>query len=122
MAYLGRMYEFCLPTRGIKVPFGAEWYHEIKFDGYRLFVERNGDRVRLITRGGYEWTRRFPWIVQAALKNRQKRFVIDGRPWCSVSTASPTSTRCIPASTMPTCSYTPSTYSRSTATTYVACR
>jgi bifunctional non-homologous end joining protein LigD len=34
--------------------------------------------VRLITRGGYDWTRRYPWIVEAALKNRQKRFVIDG--------------------------------------------
>src|ERR1700741_4172847 len=45
---------------------------------YRLRVERNGDRVRLITRGGYDWTKRYPWIVEAALKNRQKRFVIDG--------------------------------------------
>jgi hypothetical protein len=34
--------------------------------------------VRLITRGGYDWTKRYPWIVEAALKNRQKRFVIDG--------------------------------------------
>ena len=45
---------------------------------YRLRLERDGDRVRLITRGGYDWTRRYPWIVEAALKNRQKRFVIDG--------------------------------------------
>ena len=52
--------------------------HEIKFDGYRLRVERNGDRVRLTARGGYDWTKRFPWIVEAALKNRQKHFVIDG--------------------------------------------
>jgi ATP-dependent DNA ligase len=34
--------------------------------------------VRLITRGGYDWTKRFPWIVESALKNRQKHFVIDG--------------------------------------------
>ena len=52
--------------------------HEIKYDGYRLRLERNGDRVRLITRGGSNWTDRFPWIVEAALKNRQKQFVIDG--------------------------------------------
>jgi bifunctional non-homologous end joining protein LigD len=45
---------------------------------YRLRLERDGDRARLITRGGYDWTKRFPWIVEAALKNRQKRFVIDG--------------------------------------------
>ena len=34
---------------------------------YRLRVERNGDRVRLITRGGYDWTKRYPWIVEATL-------------------------------------------------------
>jgi bifunctional non-homologous end joining protein LigD len=39
---------------------------------------RNSDRVRLITRNGYDWTNRYPWIVEAALKNRQKQFIIDG--------------------------------------------
>jgi hypothetical protein len=34
--------------------------------------------VRLITSSGYDWTKRFPWIVESALKNRQKRFVVDG--------------------------------------------
>ena len=67
-----------MPTVGAKVPAGPEWLHEIKYDGYRLRVERNGDRVRLVTRGGYDWTKRFPWIAEAALKNRQKQFVIDG--------------------------------------------
>jgi bifunctional non-homologous end joining protein LigD len=77
----GRMFksfEFCLPTNSTSVPSSPDWFHEIKFDGYRLRVERNGDRARLITRGGYDWTKRFPWIVEAALKNRQKHFVIDG--------------------------------------------
>jgi bifunctional non-homologous end joining protein LigD len=41
------MFEFCLPTTGAKVPRRAAWLHEIKYDGYRLRVERNGDRVRL---------------------------------------------------------------------------
>jgi bifunctional non-homologous end joining protein LigD len=34
--------------------------------------------VRLITRGGYDWTKRYPWITEAARKNRHKQFVIDG--------------------------------------------
>ena len=34
--------------------------------------------MRLITRDGYVWTKRYPWIVEAALKNRIKQFVIDG--------------------------------------------
>jgi ATP-dependent DNA ligase len=42
--------DFCLPTRATIVPDGPDWLHEIKYDGYRLRVERDGDRVRLITR------------------------------------------------------------------------
>jgi ATP-dependent DNA ligase len=45
---------------------------------YRIGLERDGDRVRVITRGGYNWTDRYPWIVEAARKLRQKRFVLDG--------------------------------------------
>ena len=71
-------FEFCIPTGGTKVPHTPGWLHEIKYDGYRLRVERNGDRVRLITKGGYDWSKRYPWIVESALKNRVKRFVIDG--------------------------------------------
>jgi ATP-dependent DNA ligase len=29
--------------------------------------------VRLITRGRYDWTKRYPWIVEAVLKNRSMR-------------------------------------------------
>jgi bifunctional non-homologous end joining protein LigD len=79
--YLGPMFkrfELCLPTSAKVVPAGPEWLHEIKYDGFRLRVERDGDRVRLITKGGYDWTKKYPWIVEAALKNRTKHFVIDG--------------------------------------------
>jgi bifunctional non-homologous end joining protein LigD len=34
--------------------------------------------VRLVTRGGYDWSGRYPWIVESALRNRDKQFVIDG--------------------------------------------
>ena len=39
-------YEFCIPTVGKVVPAGADWFHEIKYDGYRVRVERDGDRVQ----------------------------------------------------------------------------
>jgi bifunctional non-homologous end joining protein LigD len=71
-------FDFCIPTRGSSVPAAPDWLHEIKYDGYRLRVERNGDRVRLVTRGGYDWSKRFPWIVEAALKNKRRQFIIDG--------------------------------------------
>jgi bifunctional non-homologous end joining protein LigD len=71
-------FESWLPTLGKSVPAGPEWFHEIKYDGYRVRLERDGDRVRLITRGGYDWTKRYPWITEAARKVQQKRFVLDG--------------------------------------------
>ena len=37
--------------RATIVPASPDWFHEIKYDGYRLPLESDGDRVRLITRG-----------------------------------------------------------------------
>jgi ATP-dependent DNA ligase len=55
------------------VPASPEWIHEVKYDGSRLIVVRDGDRVRLLTRNGHDWNGR-----QSALKNRSRHFVIDG--------------------------------------------
>jgi len=71
-------YAFSLPTKADKVPAGDDWIHEIKYDGYRMMVIREQDRVRLISRGGYDWADRFPLVGAAALKLRQKHFVLDG--------------------------------------------
>jgi bifunctional non-homologous end joining protein LigD len=65
-----RTFEPCIPTRGTKVPAGPDWIHEIKHDGYRLIVQREGKRVRLFTRNGHDWTDRYPLIVEAALRNQ----------------------------------------------------
>jgi bifunctional non-homologous end joining protein LigD len=73
-----RQFEPCLPMRRTVVPTGADWIHEVKHDGYRPIVERNDRKVRLFIRNGHLWTDRYPWIVQAALQNRQKHFVLDG--------------------------------------------
>ncbi len=68
----------CIPTRGTKVPDRPEWLHEVKHDGYRLIIQRDGKRVRLFTRNGHDWTDKYPLIVEAALRNRCTSFVIDG--------------------------------------------
>jgi len=72
------LYPFSLPIKADKVPAGSEWIHEIKYDGYWLMVIRDQNRVRLISRGGHDWAKRFPLIVAAALKLPEKNFVIDG--------------------------------------------
>jgi bifunctional non-homologous end joining protein LigD len=68
--------EPCIPTRAAKPPAEAGWIHEIKHDGYRLIVRRDGDEVRLFTLRGYDWTDRYPAI--AAGKLRAKSFTLDG--------------------------------------------
>ena len=52
--------------------------HEIKHDGYRLIVRRDGEAVRLFTRRGYDWTGRYPAIASAAAKIRAQSFTLDG--------------------------------------------
>jgi ATP-dependent DNA ligase len=42
-----RPFEPCIPVRVTKVPAEPNWIHEIKHDGYRLIVQREGKRVRL---------------------------------------------------------------------------
>lgn len=67
-----------LPTRAAKVPDRAEWLHEVKHDGYRLIVQRDGKSVRLWTKNGHDWTSRYPLIREAALRHRSTSFVLDG--------------------------------------------
>ena len=42
----------CLPSKVAEPPSGLLWVHEIKHDGYRLMVRRDGQRVRCFTRNG----------------------------------------------------------------------
>src|SRR5215471_18364081 len=71
-------FELALPVKAAKVPSGPDWLHEIKHDGYRMMVIREGNAVRLVSKTGLDWTKRFAWIVETALKLRQARFVLDG--------------------------------------------
>jgi len=71
-------FEFCKPIANKVVPSGPDWIHEVKYDGYRGRLVRDGKNVKLLSRSGLDWTWRFPWIVETALKIRKTRFVIDG--------------------------------------------
>ncbi|WP_312017207.1 RNA ligase family protein [Bradyrhizobium jicamae] len=71
-------YQPCIPTVGAAVPATDAWVHEVKHDGYRLIVMRDGNAVHLFTRNGHDWSKSFPLITEAALRNRCQRFVLDG--------------------------------------------
>lgn len=71
-------FEYCKPVSAKAVPTGNDWIHEVKYDGYRGRIVRDGKDVRLLSRSGLDWAWRFPWIVETALKIKQSQFVIDG--------------------------------------------
>jgi bifunctional non-homologous end joining protein LigD len=66
------------PIKASKPPTGPDWVHEIKHDGYRLIVHRDGPIVRLYTRNAYDWTARMPAIAAAAERSKAKSFTRDG--------------------------------------------
>ncbi|WP_336802089.1 DNA ligase D [Kaistia sp. MMO-174] len=49
-------------------PAGRRWIHEIKFDGYRLQAHVAAGRVKLLTRTGLDWTKKFGKEIVAALQ------------------------------------------------------
>ena len=60
-------------------PFHRDgWVYEIKYDGYRLMVERNGNAVTLRSRGGIDLTARFPELVKCARCLPCAEFAMDG--------------------------------------------
>lgn len=54
------------------------WLFEIKYDGYRLLCDKNGDEVTLISRNGNDLSLTFPEIVQAVARLPYDRLLIDG--------------------------------------------
>lgn len=44
-------------------PQGNDWIHEIKYDGYRAVAAVAGDRARIFTRNGLDWTDKFLPLV-----------------------------------------------------------
>jgi bifunctional non-homologous end joining protein LigD len=53
-------------------------WHEIKHDGFRIIARKDGDRVRLFTRNGHDFTHRFALIVDAVARLRSRSCILDG--------------------------------------------
>ena len=61
------------------IPEGGEWLYEMKYDGYRILAYLEGNGVRLVTRGGNDYTGRFPDAASALLDLAEGRaMVLDG--------------------------------------------
>jgi len=61
-----------------KVPISdPEFIHEIKWDGYRIISFVNGASVKMHSRGGLDYTKKYPLIAKV-LKELGHRMVVDG--------------------------------------------
>jgi len=70
--------EPCLALLKSAPPKGEEWAFEVKWDGYRLAIHVEPGGVRVITRGGHDWTHRFPAIAEAASFLGPATMILDG--------------------------------------------
>lgn len=61
-----------------RVPSGARWIHEIKFDGYRVQVHLHNEAVKVFTRRGHDWTNRFKKVAHDAWRIKARSAVVDG--------------------------------------------
>jgi DNA ligase D-like protein (predicted ligase) len=59
-------------------PEGADWLHEIKFDGYRMHARLERGAVRLLTRTGLDWTHKYPAIAEAVAVLPATQAYLDG--------------------------------------------
>jgi len=59
-------------------PEGAEWIHELKYDGYRIGCRIDGKRIELISRNGKDWTHAYPAVVKAAGDLKVQSALLDG--------------------------------------------
>jgi bifunctional non-homologous end joining protein LigD len=71
-------FEPCLPRPTKEPPSGPDWIHEIKHDGFRILAHRQGPTIRLITRNGYDFSDRFPFIVEAVAALPVRSCIVDG--------------------------------------------
>jgi len=61
-----------------KIPAGADWQYEPKWDGFRCLAFRNDDSLELQSKSGQSLTRYFPELVAALRRLKAKQFVLDG--------------------------------------------
>jgi len=67
-----------LATLDDKPPEGEHWFHELKFDGYRMQCHVNGGQVRFWSRNKKDWTHKFPYLGRAVKEFPAGKVILDG--------------------------------------------
>ena len=68
----------CLAQQQEAPPEGDRWLHELKLDGFRVQVLKDGRTVRLLSRHGHNLASRFPELALAMLALPFRRVLLDG--------------------------------------------
>jgi len=61
-----------------KLPEGDEWMYEVKFDGYRALLLKNGDRVQIRSRNDKDLANTYPSVVASGRRLQADQAVLDG--------------------------------------------
>lgn len=60
------------------LPEGAEWMYEVKFDGYRALLIKDGSRIQVRSRNDKDMTGAYSAVAAAAHRLRAEQAVVDG--------------------------------------------
>jgi DNA ligase D-like protein (predicted ligase) len=60
------------------VPEGPEWEYEVKLDGYRLEAIKDRGKIRLYSRRGNDFTKKFARIAMSVSRIKAESFILDG--------------------------------------------
>ncbi|WP_028388742.1 DNA ligase D [Legionella fairfieldensis] len=67
-----------LATLVDKPPQGDEWLHEIKLDGYRMIIFKEGKQVRFVSRNHNDWSNEFKSLIPAIQQLSVHTAIFDG--------------------------------------------
>jgi bifunctional non-homologous end joining protein LigD len=67
-----------LATTAAELPVGDLWSYEVKWDGYRTLAEKDGARVRLLSRNLNDATANYPTVARAVAELRAEQALLDG--------------------------------------------
>jgi ATP-dependent DNA ligase len=70
--------EPCLPWPAKAPPSDPDWLHEIRHDGFLILARRDAAGVRLYTRNGHDFTKRFPLVAATVAMLPARSCLIDG--------------------------------------------
>ncbi len=61
-----------------QLPEGKEWLYELKWDGYRALLIKDGENIQIRSRNNKDLTAMYPTIAAAGRRQRIKQIVLDG--------------------------------------------